>query len=270
MNPTPNDPERAHRIAVILRGGEADTGALGILASVISEFSAEVAGLFLEDVDLFRLAELPFSHQISRLTSRAQPLSTIELEREVRVQAVRAERALRLTAEKAGLKWSFRRMRGRLEMAIQAAPDVSLLLLTGTRHGVGSAGETSALGRALRAGEDERARTVVVVYDGSNVAILALQAARRISTRANRSLEVLLVAATPEDEAELRAQAAELIRPQVAHFRRISVLETETLRNVMRGRAPTLLVLGVETGLPERFEGGLLRESIGCPVLIVR
>lgn len=238
---------------------------------MIDEFSAEVAGLFLEDVDLFRLAELPFSHQISRLTSRARPLSTVELEREVRVQAVRAERALRLTAERAGLKWSFRRMRGRLDMVAHAAPDVSLLLLTARTHGVASAGENSALGRALRAGEGQQeVRPVVVVYRGSRVGASALQAARRISTRTNRRLDVFLVAATPEDEAELRAQAVELIGTQVAHFERTPALESETLRNAMRGRAPALLVLGVEAGLSEHLKGRLMLESIGCPVLLVR
>ncbi|MDH3202122.1 MAG: universal stress protein [Myxococcales bacterium] len=270
MNASGNDSHGARRLAVILGGGDADTRALGILASVLREFSPEVAGLFLEDVDLFRLAQLPFSCEISRLTSRAQPLTTIELEREVRVQAVRAERALRVTAERAGLKWSFQRMRGRLNMALEAAPNVNLLLLSATRRNIISSGEAGALGRALRASEGEPTRPIVAVFDGSDPATVALQSAIRLSRSTNRRLEVILVAATTDAAAELRGRAVQLLAPQTATLRRVPDMAIETLTDAIRAHAPALLVIGANKLFLESPGVGLLRRSIDCPALIVR
>ncbi len=265
-----NDSHGARRLAVILGGGDADARALGILASVLSEFSPEVAGLFLEDADLFRLAELPFSYEISRLTSRSHPLTTIELEREVRVQAVHAERALQVTAERAGLKWSFQRMRGRLNTALEAAPNVNLLLLSATRRSIVSSGEARALGKALRTSENEATRPIVAVFDASDPATVALESAIRLSRSTNRRLEVILVAATADAVAELRDRAVELLAPQTATLRGVSDMAIETLTDAIRAAAPALLVIGANDPFLESSGVGLLRRSIDCPALIVR
>ncbi len=270
MNTDQHDVHGSRRLAVILGGGDADTRALRILASVLTEFSPEVAGLFLEDVDLFRLAELPFSYQISRLTSRVQPLSAIELEREVRVQAVRAERALRVTAEQAGLKWSFRRMRGRLRMALEASPDVNLLLVSATRRSIVSSGEAGALGHALRASEGEPTRPIVAVFDGSDSATVALESAIRLSRSTHRRLEVILVAADDAVAAKLRDRATELVAPQSATLRRVSDMTIETLAKAAHARAPALLVIGAKKEFLESPGVDDLRRSIDCPTLIVR
>ena len=70
------DERRARRIVVVFCGGGLDTGIAGVLASLVSERGADITGVFLEDHNLFRLAELPFTTELSRITTtRAEDIS---------------------------------------------------------------------------------------------------------------------------------------------------------------------------------------------------
>ena len=119
--------QRSRRIVVVF-GGEANTGVVSVLDSLVSRSRAHVTGVFIEDHTLFRTAELPFTMEVCRITTVRRPLRTAELERQMRLLAQRAERVLRRVAERAGLPWSFRRHRGRLGTALA---DVSWSALLG-------------------------------------------------------------------------------------------------------------------------------------------
>ena len=55
----PPDVSPRRRITVALRGGSADAGLLGSATRLAQEIYADLSGVFLEDIDLLRLAELP-------------------------------------------------------------------------------------------------------------------------------------------------------------------------------------------------------------------
>jgi hypothetical protein len=259
------------RLTVVLGGGETDAQALTMLNSVLDELASEVTGLFLEDADFSRIAELPWSQEISRLTSRAHPLRITELQRQVRVQAVRAERAVQLSAERVGLKWSFHRMRGRLSVALQASQDVELLLLSEARRMLGAAAETRALSRSSGLVRHETARPIVAVFDGSERAERALRTAVRLANSTHRQLVILLPGGDTEDALrERRARATVLVGEAQAGFVRVPIAGIDALVKALRARSAALCVIAADEALLEESTLARLREFATCPLLIVR
>ena len=257
------------RVTIVLGGGETDAQALTMLSSVLAELGSEVTGLFLEDAELFQLAELPWAQEICRLTSRARPLRTTELQRQVRVQAGRAERAVQLSAERAGLKWSFRTMRGRLNVALQASQDVELLLLSAAKRMMGAAAEAQTLSRARAFPGQVRARPIVTVFDGSAAAERALRTAARLASSTQRQLLVLGPAQPPEGLVDLVARVGELIENGFSVLPLPSA-EIDVLARSLRARSAALCVLPADQALLEEGTLGRLRQLAECPVLIVR
>ena len=258
------------RLTVVLGGGETDAQALTMLNSVLDELASEVTGLFLEDADLSRIAELPWSQEISRLTSRAHPLRITDLQRQVRVQAIRAERAVQLSAERVGLKWSFHRMRGRLSVALQASEDVELLLLSAARRMLGAAAETRTLSRSSGLVRHEAARPIVAVFDGSERAERALRTAVRLANSTHRQLVILLPGDTEDALRERRARATVLVGEAQAGFVRVPSAGIDALVKALRARSAALCVIAADEALLEESTLGRLREFATCPVLIVR
>jgi nucleotide-binding universal stress UspA family protein len=81
-------------------------------AAFAGQLGAELAGLFIEDVDLLRFAALPFAHEIGVASAARLKLDVDALERSMRGFAVAAARMLESTAGQVAIPWSFRVVRG--------------------------------------------------------------------------------------------------------------------------------------------------------------
>jgi len=68
--------------------------ALEAAAGLASGLGAELAGLFVEDINLMRMAELPFARELGLSSAAVRRVEAIELERTLRLQAERVRTAL--------------------------------------------------------------------------------------------------------------------------------------------------------------------------------
>jgi len=119
------------RITVVQESGEA-TRALHAVAEAAAALEAELAGLFVEDVELLHFAGLPFAREIGVFSAQALDVRTME--RRLRYQAEEARRALAAAAEGKPLRWSFRIERGSLHAQVRSAlADADLVVLLGGR-----------------------------------------------------------------------------------------------------------------------------------------
>jgi hypothetical protein len=100
------------RITVVLAGAEPRRALLELFEQLIGGGPAEVRGFFVEDHALLRAAELPFVREVCRLTSAMRPLEPRDLERELRVRALAAQRTLERVAARVEAPVSFQRVRG--------------------------------------------------------------------------------------------------------------------------------------------------------------
>lgn len=260
---------RARRIVVVFGGGSSDASVAGVLASLVSESPADVTGVFIEDLTLFRLAELPFTTEVCRVTTVRRPLTTGELERQMRIQASRAEQAVRRIAEQVGSRWSFRKHRGRLSTALAEASDVDLLLLGAARRALATAGELSATARTVRASEAEPRRPIAVVLERDDVEGRVIDAAVELAQRSGRGLILFLppgTTAAPSDLA-LRLQP---LGPRRASVRTVSSSDADAMLCAVRRAGPAVVVVDAGEGGFAQTNIGALRRDLSCPMVVVR
>lgn len=265
---------RIRRIAIALGSEAPDAPTLERIARFAAGMQAEIAGLFVEDIDLLHLAALPFAAEFCRFTQRHRPLHGAEIERQLRIQAAAAQRALAAAAERAGVKWSFRVSRGAVgALLLQAVAEVDLLALGAARgillrgSDVGLAVEAAAH-RALQAKAPDR--PVVVVCDDTAPGNRALAVARYLADADARALTVLLIAADEIGVERLRRVATQRIGEQHAQYRQVVDPTVGTLLKTVRSQNAAMLILPASQPVLETSAFKVLREGLSCPALLVR
>ena len=82
----PDKPEGFRRVLVALDSSAASSAALEVAAGVAASQACELSGLFVEDEDLLRLAELPFAREIQLARAMSRTLVPEQLQRDLRAQ----------------------------------------------------------------------------------------------------------------------------------------------------------------------------------------
>ena len=163
-----------------------------------ARLDAELEALIIEDPNLLRSSELPFTRQVSALTAREERLEIPSLERELRGLARRAERLLADAAEGRRLRWSLRVVRGEPSREMSSAARGSELV---------------AIPAERRVSLFRRDEPVLVLHDGSFAGDQAVAAAGRLARTAGHEVQVVVAAKDPRPVvARLEAQASAAAR----------------------------------------------------------
>jgi hypothetical protein len=252
---------------VVFGGGSSDTSVVRVLRSLVSESNADISGVFLEDQTLFRAAELPFITELSRLTTARRPLAARELERQLRVQAKRAERELRILAESLGVPWSFRTHRGPLSTAIaEASGGFDLLLLGAARQAL--VGEFTLTARAGRQARPELDRPIGALIEQADTGRRALEAAIDLARSTGRPLLLFLSDSAQADD-DLRARL-QVLGPKRAVIHTVPDSERGALLAAIRRTSPAMLVAFAGGRGLQEHQIAMLRRELRCPVVVVR
>lgn len=130
------------------------------IALLAKEMQAELLGLFIEDVELLRLAAFPFATEVGAASAVRRALDVAAVERALHAQALAVRRALAASLDPAAHAWSFRVARASPASAVEAALAEgyapSLLIPPGSdpraeRRAVSEADLTAAVLRSLLA-----------------------------------------------------------------------------------------------------------------------
>ena len=271
------------RILVALDASPHSLAALEAAAELAAGLKAELLGLFVEDINLLRLAELPFAREMGVFSTTRRQLDILEVERELRAQASRARRALAIAAGRAQVPWSFRVARGVIAAELLAAASEADLVilgkvgwsLTGRRHMGSTARAVLSQATCLTLILQEGVRLslpILVVYDGSTIAQKALSAAIRLVRGKNGYLTVLILADGPDAARELQTNVAKWLRERglEARYRWLIGADVRHLPRIVDAEGCGMLVL---PGQHSRVQSqGLLvwLDEVTCPVLLVR
>jgi nucleotide-binding universal stress UspA family protein len=271
------------RILVALDASPHSLAALEAAAELAAGLKAELLGLFVEDINLLRLAELPFAREMGVFSTTRRRLDILEVERELRAQASRARRALAIAAGRAQVPWSFRVARGVIAAELlAAASEADLVILgkvgwspTGRRHMGSTARAVLSQATCLTLILQEGVRLslpILVVYDGSTIAQKALSAAIRLVRGKNGYLTVLILADGPDAARELQTNVAKWLRERglEARYRWLVGADVRHLPRIVDSEGCGMLVL---PGQHSRVQSqGLLvwLDEVTCPVLLVR
>ena len=110
-----SEPGRAAEIRRILVALDASPHSLPLLqvaAELASRMEAELLGLFVEDIELLRLADSPYACEILYPSATQTPLSRATMELKLRTLSEIARKALAAAASRAQVQWSFRTVCG--------------------------------------------------------------------------------------------------------------------------------------------------------------
>ena len=123
----------AGRVILALDTSAGYGGAARAAAALARALGRELAGLFLEDENLVRLAGFPFARQVPVSGGPARPVEREVVESQLRALAAAARQDLARAASTLQVRWSFEVRRGALPAAALAAAGEADLLLLGAR-----------------------------------------------------------------------------------------------------------------------------------------
>jgi nucleotide-binding universal stress UspA family protein len=180
------------RIVVGLDASRTSLDALAAAADLARRVGAELAGLFVEDENVLRLAAFPFANVMRLPWGASETLDREKAEAQLRALAAGAREALERAASGRRIASSFRIARGSVVAEVLAAVKETDLLVLGagghSRSGRGTVGDTARaaadraqssvllLRRGARLGEP-----VVAVDDGSAASSRAVALARALA-----------------------------------------------------------------------------------------
>jgi nucleotide-binding universal stress UspA family protein len=281
-----NEPEREpgiRRIMVALDASVHSLAALEAAAELAAALEAELIGVFVEDVNLLRLAGLPFAREFGQWPPLMRPLDPASMERQLRLQAQRLRQALARAATQRRLKWSFRTVRGQVAAELlTAAQEVDLLALGKASWSVR---QQVRLGSTARTVVAQASRTVLilqhgaaicppiqVVYDGSAAGQRALTIAASLAAATAGPVTVIVLADTAEAAARLEAEAAERLRGWGAgvDYRRLLKPAAEELAQIIRSSGGGTLVISAGHPILEGEGLSTVLEAVQCSALLVR
>jgi nucleotide-binding universal stress UspA family protein len=264
-----NEPPASIRIWVALDESPCSAAALTAAAALAAEMDAELAGLFVEDINLQHLIGLPFAREFSLLTGAGRPLSQGEMERTWRREAEAMQHLLAEAAKRMRLRWSFRVARGRVAAEVNTLAQAFDLIVLGQHSGISVTATAPAKRRFTRA--HPHVGPVLVLYEADSSASPSLDLGARLA-RLNDAELVLLVSAD-SDNAYRTACAAALaalnVRDLPGRCVWLHSLDAPHLLGVAHREAASCLVLANR----ERFltQAGFDRmlEEIDCPVVLI-
>lgn len=271
------------RILVAVDTSAHSLAALDAAARLAASMQAELAGLFVEDVNLLRLAALPFAKELRWPSSARRRLDEVRMQRELQLMASQARRALAKAAEEAEAEWTFRVVRGTVsEEVLNAAVEADLLSLGRAsrpltrRVRLGSTAQAVAVHASrsvllARKGADLEL-PIAVTYDGSEVASRVIDAAVRMSHIHDNNLIVLVMAEQADEAPHLAERASRLLGDRISHaeYRFLPTNGDEGLGDVLAKERCALVVLGGDSPSLQGERLYHLLDDLDCPVLVIR
>jgi len=260
------------RIVVALDTGSLSRAAIETAARLAIGLRAELEALFVEDINLRRLAELPFASELGNTSAQHRRFDVAELDRAIGVQAQQVRRALEAAARELPLSWSLEIVRGDLiAVVLQRTGAADLLVLGRTRRPAyrGAHGE-----KVMRRLERRVARhPIVALFDGSAAAARALDAALALERRERGDMLVAIPASQPEQFAELRGQVEAMLAVRGHASTGCVCLPDAGIATIAetakRRRAGAVMLPVADLARAEHeFEG--LVDEIACPVVLIR
>lgn len=245
------------RVVVVFEPSPRGEAALTAAAGLAARLSAELAGLFIEDVNLVRMAALPFAQELGRVSAMLRPICAEEIEREFRLQAERARRELEAAAIALQLGWSFEAVRGTgLRPVFDLARDLDLVVVAPSRQ----TAERPVPGRPL-----------AVLFDESEAAWRAMHAGQLLADAGGTALIVLVPGANRQAFEAARNKITAWLAEQRVSGRCVWLRELsaeQVCRAVREHHAGLLLWHDSTSPRDER----LYRQLIGglpCPLVLV-
>ncbi len=250
------------RIAVTLDALEVSAQALEHAVHLAERMGAQLEGIFIEDIDLIEISELPFVKEVRPVSRSEIAINLARMEQELRALARRAERLLSEQASRHNVAWSFRIWRGSIDSDLLAT-DIEADVLALSRLGA-----VLTRGRNIR----NRSTAVAVLYTGSEASVRALDTANKLASDPQKELIVLVPVDDDADAVRLQNKALGQLPDDAdnIHFVRLSDGSLADLQDILTDTQSAVLVIERDSVV---LRSPSLKQNLSrldCPLLVVR
>ena len=244
------------------------TQPLATARALIEILGGELAGLFVEDANLLRVAALPFTREIGAISGVSRPIELPDIERVLRVQAEAARRMLAQLARELSVPWSFRIERGNMLERVLAETTESVAAVmvpskllhipapvTGPRFGPGR----------------HPARRVFVLWDRSSPRTQTVALALRLAEAQHATVTLIVIGNDHPALDSPPPALASLLASAPPGLRMLSLprLNVAVLARQLRAAAFDVLVLSRRVLGEPPDEMRALIEAVGSPVVVL-
>jgi nucleotide-binding universal stress UspA family protein len=269
------------RILIGLDTSHHSLAALRAAAELARSLGAELHGLFVEDVNLLRMAELPMAQELQFPFATRARMSPTRMRRQLRAQAQQARQALSSICKQERIEWSFRVVRGDVSAEVLEEAAKADLLCVGRasrpvmhQPNIGSTAEAAATGAprsVLLISRDKRIHPpIAVLYEGSPDTEQALLLASRLAQDMGGLLSVLVPAAASDSAEEIQKRITEGLDAEglVIRYRELAGSGVISLIDAGQTEGTGLLVMSIALLPPDSIKK--LLNEVDCPVLLLR
>lgn len=260
---------RHGRIAVTLGSSRPAPLQLAAIADIARGHGIDIAGVFIEDTDLFRAAKLPVAFELCRSTNTMRSLAAADVEREIGERARRARRILSEQADKRGLKWTFETIRQvEFKAVVEMTQKADIVAIPGGQVPVAgqSFSRRSATGEAARSKDHKK---VVAVCDRSSAGRRAFRFGARLARDQQAHLIVLLIGQTRPGIERLATEIRASMATQAFDIHKLYRPDLSELVTLVRDHKPRALVVSRDWLAAESERLDATQQIPDCLTLIV-
>ena len=276
-----------YRILVALDATEDSLASLDLAIRMAAKLRAELEGLFIEDINLLRMAELPCTRVVSVAATSGEGMRLPSMERELRRRARVARDSLAMNAERYAVRWSFRTARGDMaKEVLLAAAEADIVVVGKSDHAYPQRLKLGATARTLSAHSPSAVLitnhhfltadysppgAILVAYDDTDTGDRGLKLAARLALSERHPFTVLI----PESKraGQSLKNSAEALTAALGLQPRIRMVnrnEWSRLSEFVHAEHSELFILGCQNPLLRSKTTDKIVEKLEIPVLLIR
>jgi len=251
--------------------------------ALAAHLDAELHALFVEDINLLRLAALPFARETRLTSATTRRLQNPDMERALRAEATRAQATLATVATRRHVRWSFHVTRGQVAAQVRAAVlETDLVALTFSGGAPARLTQVVATMEAVMGGAPCPLLMLppgaairppfVVIYDGSPASARALRLAAQLAQAEGQGVTVLLTAVDPPMARRLRSEADALlaVAKVTAQYPLPPRPEATAIARAVRAASAGTLLMAADSLVFNGIARRRLLEELECAALLTR
>jgi len=254
----PSREAKVLKILLALDAASQNQDAMESAIALATQLRAELIGLFVEDIELLRSAQLPFTSEVVADSGEERSLTSNHIEKSLRAWKNQMQALLTREAQKANIKCSFRTVKGRrIETLLSETGEYNLLIVSHARQQLIAPITKSDVVYLLFDGSSESHHGVAIISE------MALQELRN----------VVLIDTCSEDIEYGAKKAAEWLTRHGVHVfvQKLSGDPAQSLPPLLKKYPAALLLVPAHFPLHHQPETlNALQKKLNCPVVIVR
>lgn len=271
------------KILVALDASEANRWTLQSAASLATQLQAELLALFVEDINLFRLAELPFAREMAYGSRSSRQITLANMERQIQAQTKQLRQLVETTARQNQIKVEFRVLRGQVcNELLLASQQMDLLILGKSTQLLRQSVKLGRIAQEILATVNCNLlllqqgagieRPVAVLFDGSDASLHALQLATQLAHSDHDKLKVIFPATNAEQLQSLQQLVNTSTQPYDIEACQVQLAAntTSALLDAVQQAHSRVLVLEADSDIFSSDDIKVLIQQSHIPVTVMR